>query len=473
MVVIPRTTFIFFSWLFLCLNCLIGQTASDSIYVEDVILLGHKKTRPSVIFREMPFGRTDFIAIAELDKKVKEAHANLMNTGLFAEVDITYTNWEMPGNRVTFTVTIRETWYIYPVPVFELADRNFNVWWTEQNRDLDRVNVGLKFTHYNITGRRDKFKIGYQYGYTREYEGSYDLPYLNRAQNLGLTLRYSYLRRREQNYQTINNRQEFYEDPNQFIYRRTLAEAGLTYRKRLYSRHTIRLGYQHEFIADTIVSTLNPLFFANGTGLQRYFSLSYDFTSDKRDVRNYPWKGSYISARLQKEGLGIFSERNSFTLWGDYRRFTPLGVNWALNTTLGFKYSLVRQQQPFLENRAIGFGSYNLAGYQFYVVDGLDMVLARIGLRRKLAKGNIDLGKLVFIKAFRYIPYRILLGAQLDQGWANAPFDGNRNELANTWLIGGSAGVDLVLFYDLVISARYAYNKLGEGSFLIGTSVNF
>lgn len=463
---------IYLSCLLMCLNCLMGQSSSDSIYVEDVILLGHKKTRPSVIFREMPFGRTHFLAIADLDSKVKEAHANLMNTGLFVEVTITYSEWKMPGNQVTFTVEMRETWYIYPVPVFELADRNFNVWWTEQNRDLDRVNIGLKFTHYNISGRRDKFKIGYQYGYTRAYEGSYDLPYLNRAQNLGLTMSYSYLRRREQNYQTINNRQEFFEDPDQFIYRKTSADVGLTYRRRLYARHAVQLGYRYEFIADTIANSLNPDFFANGTGKQRYFSLSYDFTEDRRDVRNYPWKGSYLSVRMQKDGLGLFGERNSFAVWGDYRRFTPLGEKWALNTTLGFKYSLVRQRQPFLENRAIGFSQYGMAGYQFYVIDGLDMLLARVGLRRRLAKGNIDLGKLVFVKAFRYIPYRILLAGQVDQGWANAPFDGDRNQLSNTWLLGASTGIDLVLFYDLVVSARYAYNKLGEGSILLGASVN-
>ena len=25
-----------------------------------------------------------------------------------------------------------ENWYIFPIPKFELADRNFNVWWKEQ-----------------------------------------------------------------------------------------------------------------------------------------------------------------------------------------------------------------------------------------------------------------------------------------------------------------------------------------------------
>ncbi|MEM9836004.1 MAG: POTRA domain-containing protein [Bacteroidota bacterium] len=461
-----------FIWLFLLPIYLMGQTANDSIYVEEVRILGHKKTRSSTIFREMPFGRTESMAIKDIEAKISEAEANLLNTGLFAEVNISTVEWNVPGNKVVFVVTVRENWYIYPVPVFELADRNFNVWWTEQNRALDRVNLGVKFTHYNFTGRRDRLRLGIEFGYTEQLGLSYNLPYLNRQQNLGLILNFSTLRRREQNFQTTNDRQEFYEDPDNFVYNKSEYEVGLVYRRRLYASHTVRLGYRNESIADTIAQELNPNFFSNQANRQRYFSLYYEFTDDRRDVRGYAWKGSYFRARLQKDGLGILGERNSFAIWGDYRRFTPLGEKWSLNTSVGFKYSLARNQQPFLENRAVGFGDYGMAGYQFFVVDGLDMVIFRAGLRRKLFKGRLDLGKLVFIDAFRYIPYRVLFGAQIDQGWTNAPFNEGRNALANKWLLGASAGLDVVLFYDIVLSVRYHRNRLGQGSILFGTDIN-
>ncbi|MEL6393589.1 MAG: POTRA domain-containing protein, partial [Bacteroidota bacterium] len=146
-----------------------AQSMADSVYVELVEIIGHKKTKPGVIFREMPFGRGDCLPLAEMDGLIQEAQDNLMNTGLFTRAEIKVAKWESPGNRVTFELLIEEAWYIYPVPVFELADRNFNVWWSEQNRSLDRVNFGLKFTHYNFSGRRDRLKLNFQYGYTREY----------------------------------------------------------------------------------------------------------------------------------------------------------------------------------------------------------------------------------------------------------------------------------------------------------------
>ncbi|MEL6143559.1 MAG: BamA/TamA family outer membrane protein, partial [Bacteroidota bacterium] len=348
-----------------------AQTAADSIQVELVKIIGHKKTRASTIFREMPFSRGDQLAISSLPEKIREARANLMNTGLFAGVDITYEDWKVPGNRVTFVVTIRENWYIYPVPIFELADRNFNVWWREQNRDLDRVNIGLRFSHFNFTGRADELKLSYQYGYTREYRASYDLPYLNKAQNLGWRISMAYLRRREQNYQTLNDQQLFFEADN-FVYQQGAVETELTYRRRLYVSHSLLLGYRNEQVSDTIAKQLNPNFFRVGLNRQRFFRFEYEFRVDRRDVRNYPWQGDFIRFRLNKEGLGIFGERDGMTLWADYRKFIPFGKKKksSLNASLAAKYSPIRTRQPFLENRAIGFGEYGMVGYQFYVIDG-------------------------------------------------------------------------------------------------------
>ncbi|MEL6357649.1 MAG: BamA/TamA family outer membrane protein, partial [Bacteroidota bacterium] len=437
-----------FCFLLLCWignGAISAQTAADSIQVELVKIIGHKKTRASTIFREMPFSRGDQLAISSLPEKIREARANLMNTGLFAGVDITYEDWKVPGNRVTFVVTIRENWYIYPVPIFELADRNFNVWWREQNRDLDRVNIGLRFSHFNFTGRADELKLSYQYGYTREYRASYDLPYLNKAQNLGWRISMAYLRRREQNYQTLNDQQLFFEADN-FVYQQGAVETELTYRRRLYVSHSLLLGYRNEQVSDTIAKQLNPNFFRVGLNRQRFFRFEYEFRVDRRDVRNYPWQGDFIRFRLNKEGLGIFGERDGMTLWADYRKFIPFGKKKksSLNASLAAKYSPIRTRQPFLENRAIGFGEYGMVGYQFYVIDGLDMVILRTGLRRELFKGNVDLGKLVFIDAFRYIPWRLVLSGQVDQGWSNAPFNEGRNQLNNRWLVGSSVGLDLI-----------------------------
>ncbi|MFK8161439.1 MAG: hypothetical protein AB8H12_03165, partial [Lewinella sp.] len=208
-------------------------TTQDSVTIVDIFLRGHKRTRSAVIFREMTFGKGTRIAADELENEIALTYSALMNTGLFASMEISHSDTLLGKGLETVTIDIRETWYLYPVPVFSLADRNFNVWWRDQERSLDRVNLGGKLTYYNFTGRRDRFKIGFTTGYTREYEAGYRLPYLNKEGSIGINLDYSFKQRREQNYQTFNNQQLFFLDEEEFVYKNTSANLAMTYRRKL------------------------------------------------------------------------------------------------------------------------------------------------------------------------------------------------------------------------------------------------
>ena len=445
----------------------------DSVRIEEVLLVGHKKTRPRVVFREMTLGQGDLIASDELPQEILRSYNNLMNTGLFASVEMQYDTLAVAEGRTSIIVNMRETWYIYPVPQFELADRNFNVWWNEQGRSLDRVNVGGKLTYYNFTGQRDRLKLGFTTGYTRSMEASYGFPYLNKAGSIGLSVGFGYQKRREQNYLTRDNRQEFYSDPDQFVYRRSSAQLTLSYRRRIYLSHSFGFGWQQSRVADTIAGVLNPQFYGDGRSSQRYFRISYDLSNDRRDVRNYPWKGTVLRVGFSKDGLGIYGERDGLEVHADYQKFIPFWKHYSLNYALAGKYSLIRTRQPFLENRAIGFGDNGLIGYQFYVVDGLDMVIWRLGLRRELFRTKLDLGKLVFIDAFRYIPIRMALSVQFNQGIANAPFVDDSNRLNNNLLTGFGAGLDVILYYDMVGGIQYNRNHLGEDGIYLNLNVGF
>ncbi|MEO0732814.1 MAG: hypothetical protein AAFZ52_08270 [Bacteroidota bacterium] len=445
----------------------------DTITVVDIFLRGHKRTRSSTIFREMTFGKGARIPAAELENELALTYNALMNTGLFAGIEITHSDSLLGPGRETVYLDIRETWYLYPVPVFSLADRNFNVWWRDQNRSLDRVDVGARLTYYNFTGRRDRLRLGFTTGYTRRYQVGYRLPYLNKAGSIGAEVSYNYRQRREQNYATQDNEQLFYQDDDNFVFRETTFDLRTTYRRKLYVSHLLEIGYRRANIADTIADVLNPEFFGEGRTSQEFYRLGYRYTNDRRDVRNYPWKGFYLEASLVKDGLGITGQRSGFTAGITYRKFWALSDNLSLNAGFGGKYSLIRTRQPFLENRAIGFDNNSIVGYQFYVVDGLDMAIWRFGVRRELIRSKLDLGKLAFIPAFRYIPFRILLAFQFNQGIANAPFVEPGNDLNNRLLTGASFGVDVVLFYDMVGSVQYNRNHLGEGGVFLALDLNF
>lgn len=457
----------------LLIGCLsVVQSQEESIILVDILVEGNGRTRKGVVLRELPFVVGDTIALTELPDRLREAELQLMNTGLFTNVEISYADWKGMTNEVSLRVTVAEDWYLYPVPTFELADRNFNVWWTEMNRALNRINVGGEFTHQNFTGRADRFKIGAEWGYTRTFSVAYDLPYMGGSDNWGISFDASFKQNREVNYMTQLNKHRFFNDPS-FIYQEYYSGMELSFRPKLYTRHNWLLGYQRNTVDESIIER-NADFFGFGQSKQRFFSLSYRLVTDRRDIRAYPWQGNYVSFEVEKDGLGIYDDRNTLTVQSNYRHYFPIGK--AQRLSFGFvasgKLSLIRGNQAYNYNRALGYGVNSLRGYEFYVVDGLDLALLKTSLRVRLFDQSINFGKLVPIRAFRQMPIKTYFGVYGDTGFAHDPFFGAENPLNDRLLYGGGAGFDIVIYYDKVIRLQYNLNHLRETGFFLKLDLN-
>jgi len=461
-----------FFWLALAIAPCVAHAQMDNVYIDSISVQGNKKTRENIILREMLIGSGDTVSLVSLSGIMDRSEELIMNTGLFNRAEISFKGWEGATNKVHLLVTVEEAWYVYPVPIFELADRNFNVWWVEQGRSLQRLNFGMEFAHLNFSGKKDRLKATAKYGYTRRYALSYRLPYFNRAQTLGLSADMAYLRNREINFATKGNKQEFYRDGEQFLYQRFQADLALSYRPRICASHDLIAGYRQNRVEDIVVQELNPDFFLDGRSFQRFFLLAYRFTFDQRDVRPYPWKGSYFHALLEKDGIGVFHDRNALTLWTGYDRYLPFGRRWSLGLEANAKYSFIRQQQPYNDYRAMGFGNQYLHGFEYYIMDGLDMVMMRSSLRFHLWEWGMDLGKAMPIQAFRKMPLRFCLSLNNDVGYSNDPFTGHVNSLNNRLLWGGGLGLDIILYYDKVIQIEYSFNNLMENGLFLHLNMN-
>lgn len=441
-------------------QCAVCQT--DTVFIDSILVQGNKHTLTRVILREMPVKKGDLVAVADLSGELKRSRDFLMNTRLFSDVQIQFTEWEGATNRVQLRVEVNESWFIYPLPYFDLADRSFNVWLNEYDASLQRVNFGVDFTHLNLTGRRDMLSANFTYGFTRIYRLSYSLPYLNRRETLGLRSKVSFARNREFNYLTEDNKQVFFRDDERFIYTRFRASAQLSYRAGILRQHNWELGFHQNRIIPEVANELNPDFFLEQRTFQRYFRLNYQFTYDDRDVRGYPLEGEYVWLELEKDGLGFFSDRNGLTLSADYFTYVPLGRRLYANLAVQGKYSVLRQQQPYNDNRGIGFGDYDLRGFEYYIVDGPDMLIGRSGLRYRVLSSEINFGKLMPLEAFKRMPFRLYLTADANVGYVNNPFSSGNNAYDNRWLLGGGPGLDLVFFYDMAFRIQYSINQYGE-----------
>lgn len=439
----------------------------DFVYIDSISILGNTKTKKRIILREINLQPGDRIALADLGPALEQNRLYLMNTGMFTRVDIRFKTWEGATNKIHLVIDVAEGWYLFPVPLFELADRNFNVWWVEQNRSLQRINFGMDFTNLNFTGRMDRLKVGAKFGYTRSFNLRYQLPYINRSQTLGLLVNIRYAQNREVNYATIHNKQEFFRDDNQFLYSRFFSEFAFSYRPKIKSFHNFGVTYHQNQVDDLVATELNPDFFLNQKEDQQYFSARYEYIYDNRNVRAYATAGNYLSLSVEKDGLGLFPDRNGLTLFTLFHQYLPLNNKWNVSLESAGKVSLMRTQQPYNDNRALGFGQYTIHGYEYYIVDGLDLGVLRSSLRYQLFDRNFSLGRLIPLKAYRQMPLKLYLSLNNDIGYVNDPYDPGQNFLNNRLLWGGGLGLDFIVYYDKVFRVEYSLNHLKEGGLFL------
>jgi outer membrane protein assembly factor BamA len=462
----------FFYILFLSVLSLAMQAQSPVALISQITIEGNKSTKDRTILRELSFSLGDTIAQEKLDERLRESELLLMNTGLFNRVQIYFKNWIAETNEVHINVTVWEAWYIYPIPLFELADRNFNVWWVDQKRSLKRTNIGINFSHMNFSGRADRLELVTKFGYTRNFSLKYQLPFFNASQSLGLLLDVSYFQNKEVNYMTSENKQLFYRDDDRFVYQRFKTRAGLSWRPGLRQWHDWELSYNQNKLASVISQELNPDFFLDGQDFQRFFSLSYRFRSDFRDRRFYALNGHYFEAILEKDGLGIMDSRNALTLFLEYNKYWELSKKWSFALFNNGKLSILRGQQPYNDNRAVGFNQKSIRGYELYIIDGLDMMYAKSSLRLNLINKTVTFGKLIPIPALRYMPLQVYLAFNNDVGIVHSPYKATDNPFNNRLLWGGGLGLDFVVYNTRVFSLEYSFNHLFENGLFIHLNLN-
>ena len=439
----------------------------DKIYIE-----GNKLTKTDIILRELDFVVGDTILLSSLTYRLKENEYNVMNTGLFTSATISFKDWEGVSNKVGLNIEVKEDWYIFPFPIVELADRNFNVWWEDYNHSLKRLNLGVRFYHTNATGRKDLLKAVVQFGFTKKYEFVYSLPAFNKAKTWGANVNVLYTREKEIGFTTVDNKLLFHRNDDDVLLQRLRLGGGLFYRKKLDVTHHLDVTYRSHRIHESIAKELNPDFFLNSI-LQEYVSLKYQFTIDKRDIRPYPMNGYFLNGSLAKHGLSKRADRQSLEAAAIMKQYFSFGKNWSVALAARGKAELQREKQPYYTSRALGYEEDFIRGYEFYVIDGSDYIYLKKALRFNFFTKEYDWGRYMKFDSFKKMPIKLFLVLHNELGYVNNPFYKNNNPLSNEILWGVSLGLDVVIYYNKVFNIEYSRNHLGERGFFLHWTLSF
>ena len=454
----------------------LAQTKTDTlpnriISINRILIIGNKITRGRIISRELSLQPGDTISSKRIDEVLMLDQRKIYNLRLFNTVTIRWL--ELSANQADLLVEVNERWYTFPVPIFELSDRNINEWWQNYNHDFGRINYGLRLYKNNFRGRNETLRLTAQFGFTRRFELSYRIPNIDPKQRHGLIFDFNYSEPKNLAYLTDDHKLEFLEG------RKTLRvskgfNVSYTFRKSFYETHSLSFSYQNNKVVDT-VAYLNPNFYGNSEVDQQFGSVTYTFSSEHRDVVAYPLKGYQFTAFAQQSGLYINKEVNQWELNLTYAKFSDLGKNFYLSNFTS-AYLSAPASQPYTFFSALGYRKQFVKGYEVYVIEGPTFFLNKTTLRKKIFSRAWQLDDMP-IEQFRYLPIAIYLKGNIDVGYVeNYPYYEERllnTRLSNRMLIGTGAGLDIVTAYDAVLRFEYTFTREKTNGFFFHVKKEF
>jgi outer membrane protein assembly factor BamA len=440
--------------------------SDDWLVIEGFEITGNKVTKESIILRELVFAKGDTVKKMELIPAFQQSRLNLLNTSLFNFVS--FDAEHLPGNRIIVQISVTERWYIWPVPILEYAERNFSEF--IKNREWDKLVYGAYLKWNNFRGRKELLTGKIRLGYINEYALSYYVPNLGKKQQHEISTGFNINHQNEVNVSTVKNQPVEYKPLVYPAQIRINAFARYSFRRKLYSTHTLRMEYTNYWVSDSIVK-VNPNYLGYSGGNAQvgeplsnlgFFLLNYEFRYDVRDSKIYPLNGFAVKLKAEKLGLGIIPDfpYSSVNFTGVLMFHQELARRvFFYNTTKG-RYSSGKLK-PHILNQGLGYNEW-LSAYEPYVMDGSDYFISKYNLKIQVVKPKTNTLPFIKMEQFNKVHYAVYANIFADVGYVNNEFPNPTNTMVNNWQFSTGVGVDFVTYYDQVLRIDYAINRYGE-----------
>lgn len=446
-----------------------AQTNS-TVYINSIKINGNNRTKGVIIYRELSFGVGDTLSQKQMQNKINESKRNLLNTPLF-----NFVNFEIKKDtlsKVDIIINVEERWYLWPQASIYYADRNFSNWL--RNKDLTRTDLGLGFVKYNARGRNEKFSFYYVFGYDNEFIVRYNNVYIDKKRRHSVGAYFNYLRRKETGCIIENDKLKQVKLNDKYALTSFKIDFKYLYRKEIYNKHLVNFGFENRKLSDSLL-ICNPNYTVNSESDISYFYLKYKFISDKRNSRIFPTKGYLLNLTIAKYGFSVFQKIgiNSFYIKSEISKYSQLSERFSVTNHLTLKYKTENKNAFFL-NSALGYTS-NIRGYEYYVINGTQLVLTKHTFNYKLLSKKVIYLKRLAFKRFNKIHFTIYASVFADAAYvknSNIIYNSN-NTLANTLLYSSGISLNLLTYYDAFFRLDYSVNHLKESGFYFHLESSF
>ncbi|MDR1381091.1 MAG: hypothetical protein LBJ47_06390 [Tannerella sp.] len=444
-----------------------GDLTASDICISEIRISGNKSTKDFTITRELPFRTGDVMPEDRLIHLLNVATENLNNISLFNYVYVDY----MPDSldredclSCIVTIRVEERWYYWPQVSFKIEDRNLSNWLHE--REFNRITIGWGMRIYNVFGMRHKITVSDYFGYEKGGRLAYSNIALDRERTQLLSVSMSALFNKTLNTHSSDDRAIYIKNPNLFLERSADVTVGYSYRPGIRMMHSFDIGYGWVRLNDTVLE-MNRDYWGTEHLTNNTFTFAYKYSYEHRDYIAYPTKGYFIGADV----TGITADKMRF-FYGElnlklqyYREFVPRWF-WSSRLNAGASF---KNKRAYIYDRHVGYEEKYVTGYDYYVIDGQHHAILNNDARFLIMPKRIfNLWPKNSSAKFTKIHFTLYAKLICDVGYVYNSYRQANNTLANTFLWGSGIGLDLVTYYDIVLNASYAINKMGEGGFYFG-----
>ena len=408
--------------------------------IDSIKITGNDVTEEFIILRELTFGIGDTVSQALLEFN----RDRIYSLGLFTKVNLIPT--KISGKNVLF-IFVEESWYIYPIPILEIKDR-----------DWHKLSYGVIIVLKNFRGRNETLAGTVALGYDPTFKLSYYKPSIVWKSDIYFNAAISYA--------TVNNKSGI----AKFLYGKDFEQKfsggniGIGNRFGVYHRLGLNIGYNY-IQSPVYIKGIS----ASNQRIDRFVFFSLGYSYDSRDLIYFPREGLFAGASVVFNGLGMNGiDYQVYNI--DFREYRKLIGELSGKWRMAGRFTSGKLV-PYYDFSFIGYQE-RIRGYFSYVREGHHMYLGSVELNYPIFK-EIDLN-LDFIPILpkELLRYRIALYSQLFTDTGATQFRGRQLSIKD-FDTGYGVGLTFLILPYNVVRFEYALDDDQNSEFIFDLSVSF
>lgn len=447
-----------------------AQNFPQKYLVNQISFQGNYRTQDSRIMREMSIRVGDSLTMIEITDRLRRSKEKIINTGLFTDVTTNLYFDEENFRNVRVFITVKEGLYFVPIPIIELADRNFNVWWTEHKRSFKYVNWGLYLKLRNMTGNADGISLLGQWGYDQKFILHYESPYFDANRKWRFELDLYNASNKELIVNTDLGKPIYLRNDDEFQLSRYEYEMSFLYRPLLNSFYMVTFGYHQNSISEAVFDA-NPGFLNHSTK-QRFSKIKMEYSYENRNNKYLATDGWYFRSALIKNGLMKSDDLKSTEFEGDFFYHQKLNTYWTWSNSLQLRLRFWDKPFPYFNMYRLGGEKEYIRGYEYYHIEGNNLGILKTGVTRKIFDRSLAWGNVMPFKNYRDMDTKLFLSFNVDYGYIKE----NRfktSPFVNKNIFGGGIGLNLLIYHQFSCSFEFSMNQRKETGLFFHLNQNF